>query len=114
MTQGALWRDDAQRYLASQTELKTLLQGSMAANGWEMYLRKVPLQLRVAFGWAVHTHDLSNLLKALEDAGNKIVWQDDRWIDRIDTWRVPAGNGLVEFWVRRTDRFDDDDAWPRW
>jgi hypothetical protein len=69
MTRRALWTDTAQRYLASQTALSLQMRAQMADHGWMMYPKGLPLQLRIAFGWCVHTHDLSNLLKAVEDAG---------------------------------------------
>jgi len=99
MTRRALWTDTAQRYLASQTALSLQMRAQMADHGWMMYPKGLPLQLRIAFGWCVHTHDLSNLLKAVEDAGNRIIWADDRWIDRIETSREDWGNMGLELWV---------------
>ena len=99
MTHGSLWTDRSKRYLASQTALSVQMQSQMAANGWTMYPAKVPLRLRVTFGWCVHSHDLSNLLKAVEDAGNRIIWRDDRWIDEIVTSRESWGNFGLELWV---------------
>ncbi len=50
------------------------MRAQMAEHGWTMRIpARLPLRLRVVFGWTVHTHDLSNLLKAVEDAANKIV-----------------------------------------
>jgi len=99
MTQGSLWTDRSKRYLASQTALRVQMQAEMALNGWEMYPAKLPLRLRVTFGWCVHTHDLSNLLKACEDAANKVIWADDRWIDSITVDRETWGNLGLELWV---------------
>ena len=99
MTRGSLWTERARRYLASQTALRVQMQAQMAANGWTMYPAKVPLRLRVTFGWCVHTHDLSNLLKAVEDAANGIIWKDDRWIDDIRATREAWGNKGLELWV---------------
>jgi Holliday junction resolvase RusA-like endonuclease len=99
MTRGSLWTDRSKRYLASQAALRLQMQSEMALNGWTMFPARLPLQVRIAFGWCVHTHDLSNLLKAVEDAGNKIVWSDDRWIDRIETSRETWGNLGLELWV---------------
>ena len=99
MTQRSKWTDSAQRYLASQQALALQMRAQMAEHGWTMYPARLPLRLRVVFGWTVHTHDLSNLLKAVEDAANKIVWADDRWIDSITVERETWGNLGLELWV---------------
>jgi Holliday junction resolvase RusA-like endonuclease len=100
MTRNCLWRDDAQRYLASKTALSVQMRAQMADHRWTMFPARIPLRLCIAFGWCVHTHDLSNLLKAVEDAGNRIIWADDRWIDRIETSREAWGNLGLELWVQ--------------
>jgi Holliday junction resolvase RusA-like endonuclease len=99
MTQGSTWTDRSRRYLASQGALSVQMQVQMAETGRTMFPAKVPLRLRVVFGWAVHTHDLSNLLKAVEDAANGIIWADDRWIDSITTEREAWDNLGLELWV---------------
>ncbi len=100
MTRNCLWRDDAQRYLASKTALSVQMRAQMANHRWAMFPARVPLRLSVEFGWCVHTHDLSNLLEAVEDAGNRIIWDDDRWIDCIETSREDWGNMGLELWVQ--------------
>jgi Holliday junction resolvase RusA-like endonuclease len=99
MTQRSKWTQRSQRYLASQQALALQMRAQMAEHGWTMYPAKLPLRLRVVFGWCVHTHDLSNLLKAVEDAANKVIWADDRWIDSITTERESWGNLGLELWV---------------
>ena len=99
MTQRSKWTARSQRYLASQQALALQMRAQMAEHSWTMYPAKLPLRLRVVFGWCVHTHDLSNLLKAVEDAANKIVWADDRWIDSITVERETWGNLGLELWV---------------
>lgn len=49
-----------------------------------------PLSLKVAFFYAPHGRrkvDLSNMLKALEDSGNGILWGDDDQIIHVDGWK---------------------------
>ena len=99
MTQGSLWTDRSKRYLASQTALRLQMQSQMALNNWTMFPARLSLKLRVTFGWCVHTHDLSNLVKAVEDAANKVIWADDRWIDSITADRERWGNLGLELWV---------------
>ena len=99
MTQGSLWTERSKRYLASQDALRLQMQAAMSMSGWTMFPARVPLRLRVAFGWCVHTHDLSNILKAVEDAGNGVIWRDDRWIDEIVTSREAWDNKGLELWV---------------
>ena len=99
MTQGSLWTERSKRYLASQEALRVQMQNQMALNGWDMYPKEVPLKVRLVFGWCAHNCDLSNLLKAVEDAANKVMWADDRWIDSITTEREAWGNLGLELWV---------------
>jgi len=99
MTRRGVWRDDAQRYLASQTALRVQMQAQMAANGWAMIPGRIPFRLRVTFGWLSHRHDLSNLVKAVEDAANGVLWADDRWIDGITALREAWDNKGLELWV---------------
>ena len=99
MTRRGVWRDDAQRYLASQTALRVQMQSQMAANGWAMIPAKVPLRVHINFGWCSHRNDLSNLVKAVEDAANGVVFADDRWIDSLTTWRPYGAENVVDLWV---------------
>lgn len=50
---------------------------------------KSELTLRVSFFYAPKGRrpDLSNMLKALEDSGNTILWNDDHQIIHIDAWK---------------------------
>lgn len=70
----------AQRYMANQDELRLVMHTS-----W-MLPPQMPLTVDIAITVpreVGHRCDLDNLLKALLDAGNGILYADDRWIDTI-------------------------------
>ncbi len=94
MTQGSLWNARSKRYLKSQDALRVQMQVGMDVSGLQMYPARVPLRLRVTFGWCSHRHDLSNLVKAVEDAANGVLWADDRWVDEIVATREGSGDRL--------------------
>jgi len=55
---------------------------------------------------ASHRGDLSNMIKAIEDAGNGFLWDDDRQIDRINAEIVawgPAVRGRIEIEIEPFD-----------
>ena len=86
MTQRSKWSDpQAQEYLASQDAIRVQLRQQMTAQAWEMLPGQTPLSVSLVFtfpgGW--HGADLSNQIKAVEDAANGIVWIDDRWVDSL-------------------------------
>jgi len=91
MTQKSKYVDPAAiAYMASQRSM-----------GYAMNLQRLafiekgqPIRLVVEFNWIDHRCDLSNLLKAVEDAANKTLWADDCWVDEI--------------LVRRRPKFDDE------
>lgn len=94
----------ARAYLASQDALKTQLKNQMALNDWQMLPEKTALavELQIATD-KMHTVDLDNLLKAVMDSANKIVYPDDCWIDKLSVWRYPADECKAVFIV-----------WERW
>lgn len=91
---GKYVREDAQRYLASQTALRVQMRLAMARAGYTMMPLQTPLMVRIVFGWCRHNCDLDNLVKAVMDAGNGILWPDDRWVDVIDA-RREDGDGML-------------------
>jgi crossover junction endodeoxyribonuclease RusA len=92
MTQrGKFVKPDALRYLASQKELKFLM--SVANHNKEYYLdyyvpEKCQFSLVVAFYVnSMHHCDLDNMIKAVLDAGQGILYKDDRYCDAITATR---------------------------
>lgn len=104
MTQRSKHADPrAQAYLASQDALRTQLKNQMALNDWPMMPGKTPLAVELQIGTdKMHTCDIDNLTKSCLDAGNKIVYPDDRWIDRVNVWRYPSKEhqAILTVWVR--------------
>jgi len=104
----------AQAYLASQEAFGWALREAMQAAGVEAMPEKTPLGLLVAVQedrGGLHDRDLSNVLKAVEDASQGILLKDDRWIDLVlavrwlgPTDAVAVGafplDGPVRGWVR--------------
>ena len=78
----------AQSYLSSQTRLQWQLK---EASPEPIYPAGVLIQVAVLYNWVSHRMDLSNLLKAVEDACNGIIWDDDRWVDGIVAVRRKMG-----------------------
>lgn len=60
-----------------------------------------PIWLRATF-YTTNTADIDNLLKALMDGANGVIWQDDRWVKRVDMEkRFPSEDGpKIELEVR--------------
>jgi crossover junction endodeoxyribonuclease RusA len=91
MTQrGKFVRPEAKRYLASKDALALQMRSQM---GSHTPLGREPLVVHLEFWYASgpdHRRDLDNEIKAVLDAGNGIVWEDDRWIDVIVASRHTA------------------------
>lgn len=91
MTQrGKFVRPEAKRYLASKDAFALQMRAQM---GGREPLGREPLVVRLEFwytGGPDHRRDLDNEIKAMLDAGNGIVWEDDRWIDVIVASRHKA------------------------
>lgn len=106
----------AQRYLASQAQLKEQMVAKvkeLASKGQTLYSDminarvdgkdiqveimvpippKEPFNLELNFFFhpdkAMHYCDLDNLVKAIMDAGNKVLFTDDRWCDGFVANRI--------------------------
>lgn len=99
MTRRSMYVDDqAQEYLASKTALQTQLRAWMSLHEYEP-LGREPLRVEILFGWANHRQDLDNLAKAVLDACNGIVWDDDRWVDDLQVRRWMGGRNPVWLWL---------------
>ena len=85
MTGKTRWRSDyhgkyAREYIANQGDLRDCLTLMMKKEKLEPF-GKVPLGCAISVsGPMAHRSDLGNLEKAVEDAANKSIWFDDRWI----------------------------------
>ncbi|SDY71194.1 RusA family crossover junction endodeoxyribonuclease [Thermoactinomyces sp. DSM 45892] len=103
---GKYVRTDAQRYLAYQEVVQLHARQAMAKEGWQCIPKKVPIE----FGCKVYLKggldgDLSNYVKGIEDALNRLVYEDDRYIVRYtkDTEKVfvdHKDDERVEVWVQ--------------
>lgn len=97
MTQRGKWvKPEAQAYLASKTIMAHQMKKQMLELEWEMIPRGIPLTVRIAIWRTRHNRDLDNEVKAILDAAQGVVFEDDRWVDAID--------------ARRCDRTEDG-AW---
>lgn len=102
MTQRGKWfRPEAQEYLASQADVALQLRCQMVHAGWDMLPVKTPLAVSIQFQIPndYHHMDLDNLIKAVQDAANGIVYADDRWIDSIQATREGGEEYVTTFEV---------------
>ena len=96
MTKRGKWvKPQAKEYLASKSNLQWKIKEAMQEHGYRMMPEKEPLYVSAIV--LVHTSqghraDLDNILKAILDACNGIVYPDDRWIDSIDIDRKIGDN----------------------
>jgi len=90
MTQrGKYVKPRAKKYLASQTELRKLFWLQMNQKDYEKVPEKTPYQLWISMNQrSGHRADITNLIKAIEDAMNEVVYPDDRWCDGIMSLRL--------------------------
>lgn len=95
MTRRGKWvKPQAQEYLSSKDRLQWQLALRMAAEQWERIPRGIPLRISIWISPVDHRRDLDNEIKALLDAAQGIVFEDDRWVDDITAGRSGTGNGI--------------------
>ena len=102
MTQRSKYSDpQAQEYLASKMRLGLQLRQQMAQNGIEMLPPRTPLITRVTIyePRGFHNKDLDNQIKAILDAAQGIVYQDDRWVDKLSASRQHGERHETHLWV---------------
>lgn len=105
MTQRGKWQARPREYLSNQQLLKWYLNQQCDTDEHEMYNR-IPLRVAVRFEVTrLHKGDLDNLLKAVLDACEGIIYSNDCWIDSIITTRALAKEPNVYIAV---ERMDDD------
>lgn len=94
MTQrGKFVKRDALEYLASKTAIRVQLPCQMEAHGVEMIPRGHPLDVTALFLFpgGFHNKDLDNLVKAVLDAMQSYVFEDDCWVDSLYARRLTLG-----------------------
>jgi len=95
MTQRSRYANvEAREYLESRNTLKDAMRALMLSNHYEMFVRGVPLYVMIRARWCRHNQDLDNIVKAVLDAGNGIIYEDDCWIDAISAYRSSGGEDL--------------------
>jgi Holliday junction resolvase RusA-like endonuclease len=93
MTQRSRYSEpQAIEYIASRNRLRDDMRTLMLASQWQMIPRGVPLRVTVLITWCRHNQDLDNIVKAVLDAANGVIYEDDCWVDRILAGRAnPRG-----------------------
>lgn len=76
----------AQAYLSSKDALALQMRAQMQQEPLGREPLRVVLRFKYTRG-ADHRRDLDNEVKAVLDAANGVVWEDDRWVDEIMAWR---------------------------
>jgi Holliday junction resolvase RusA-like endonuclease len=98
MTQRSKWIDPAATaYLRNKGVLKWILQNQMDAGDFLM-LKHAPMGCDLSFNvQQLHKCDLDNLVKAVLDAAQGIVYANDCWIDLLAARRRIASTPRLVF-----------------
>lgn len=95
----------AQKYLASKDALAFNMKSSMALNGFEMIPGQTPFSVMIVVHHTRgHQADLDNILKAILDAGNGVLYPDDRWCDLIRINRGGRKTNDMRIVVKKVER----------
>lgn len=81
------WTPRARRYKASQDALAWALKVAAGKAGIPDGGADAQWSVQATFLRSTAAGDLDNLLKAVLDAGNGIVWSDDRSVIHIQAWK---------------------------
>ena len=84
----------AKIYFASQNAVRLQLQAQMSLQDWTILPGQTPLsvQVRVYQAKGLHKCDLDNIVKALLDAAQGTVFENDFWVDEINAVRWLASD----------------------
>lgn len=104
MTRRGKFTDPAAgEYISSQRALAWQYRAQMQAGGWSMLPGKTPLrcEIKIRMKANLHRSDIDNQAKALIDAAQGIVFDNDLWIDTLTVTRAldSADFAIVEFEV---------------
>lgn len=83
------YSDAAKRYHASQNAIGWQYKIQLREFDWPMMPTQTPLFLEVDYQVPerIHTFDFDNVLKALSDAAQGIVFKNDLWVDELHATR---------------------------
>lgn len=82
----------AQAYLSNQDALRWQIMAQMSAKNYLRLPDATPLRVLLTFHLRrMHAGDLDNLIKAVLDAAQSVLFSNDCWIDSISACRVPTG-----------------------
>lgn len=100
MTQRSRFVDpQAKEYRASKEAMRLELQAQMAQRGLDMLPGQTPLEVAITTFRCNHRQDLDNIIKAVLDACNGVVWPDDRWVDKIAARREHLADSDAEAYI---------------
>lgn len=105
MTRRGKWvKRNALRYLAYREQVKTTArQHFRDPEPWTG-----PIGLRViAYCWGGRPGDLDNIVKAIQDGLNGVVWCDDGQVVKLEAERRKGRPERAEIWVWREEALND-------